>query len=182
MTIFIHQIAATSSSLVTLKKMSILTDIKTSHITTCIYWLQQHSHQSFPPFYGTLHLPLKQEASSSMLIELVSGGIFNQSGSVFYRITSENSLLEIQLEKAATWLPVCYERWNSSVGTLVCRQLGYLRLVRSADRQPSAPHTDRELDIPYICTNQRVLLQVLTYSSILSLTWPQLIMACLKKC
>ncbi|XP_029629091.1 transmembrane protease serine 5-like isoform X1 [Salmo trutta] len=49
---------------------------------------------------------------------------------VFYRISPENSLLEIQLEKVPTWLPVCYERWNSSLGTLVCRQLGYLRLTK----------------------------------------------------
>ncbi|XP_061638086.1 transmembrane protease serine 5 isoform X2 [Phyllopteryx taeniolatus] len=49
---------------------------------------------------------------------------------VFYRISPENSLLEIQLGKVPTWLPVCYERWNSSLGTLVCRQLGYLRLTK----------------------------------------------------
>ncbi|XP_032401641.1 transmembrane protease serine 5 [Xiphophorus hellerii] len=49
---------------------------------------------------------------------------------VFYRISPENSLLEIQLGKLHTWLPVCSERWNSSLGTLVCRQLGYLRLTR----------------------------------------------------
>ncbi|KAK5868796.1 hypothetical protein PBY51_009773 [Eleginops maclovinus] len=49
---------------------------------------------------------------------------------VFYRISPENSLLEIQLGKLPTWLPVCYERWNSSLGTLVCRQLGYLRLTK----------------------------------------------------
>ncbi|KAG9265412.1 transmembrane protease serine 5 isoform X1 [Astyanax mexicanus] len=49
---------------------------------------------------------------------------------VFYRISAENSLLEIQLEKLQTWLPVCYKRWNSSLGTLVCRQLGYLRLTK----------------------------------------------------
>ncbi|KAJ8391246.1 hypothetical protein AAFF_G00095130 [Aldrovandia affinis] len=53
-----------------------------------------------------------------------------RKGSVFYRISAENSLLEIQLEKLQTWLPVCYERWNSSLGTLVCRQLGYLRLTK----------------------------------------------------
>ncbi|KAM3875125.1 transmembrane protease serine 5 [Diretmus argenteus] len=53
-----------------------------------------------------------------------------RKGSVFYRISPENSLLEIQLEKLPTWLPVCYERWNSSLGTLVCRQLGYLRLTK----------------------------------------------------
>uniref|UniRef100_A0A3Q2DDC1 Transmembrane serine protease 5 n=1 Tax=Cyprinodon variegatus TaxID=28743 RepID=A0A3Q2DDC1_CYPVA len=63
-------------------------------------------------------------------LEFVSGGILNQSGSVFYRISPENSLLEIQLGKQHTWLPVCAERWNSSLGTLVCRQLGYLRLTK----------------------------------------------------
>ncbi|TRY90617.1 hypothetical protein DNTS_003685, partial [Danionella cerebrum] len=46
------------------------------------------------------------------------------------RISAENSLLEIQLEKLQMWLPVCYERWNASLGTLVCRQLGYLRLSK----------------------------------------------------
>lgn len=76
------------------------------------------------------HFPLIEEAHSLLFNwELVSGGIFNQSGSVFYRISPENSLLEIQLGKLPTWLPVCYERWNSSLGTLVCRQLGYLRLA-----------------------------------------------------
>ncbi|XP_036393692.1 transmembrane protease serine 5 [Megalops cyprinoides] len=49
---------------------------------------------------------------------------------VFYRISAENSLLEIQLQRQQTWLPVCFERWNSSLGTLVCRQLGYLRLTK----------------------------------------------------
>uniref|UniRef100_W5KRA8 Transmembrane serine protease 5 n=1 Tax=Astyanax mexicanus TaxID=7994 RepID=W5KRA8_ASTMX len=53
-----------------------------------------------------------------------------QEKPLFYRISAENSLLEIQLEKLQTWLPVCYERWNSSLGTLVCRQLGYLRLTK----------------------------------------------------
>ncbi|RXN03999.1 PIH1 domain-containing 2-like isoform X1 [Labeo rohita] len=55
-----------------------------------------------------------------------TGVILTEWGSVFYRISAENSILEIQLEKVQTWLPVCYERWNSSLGTLVCRQLGYL--------------------------------------------------------
>ncbi|XP_068173778.1 transmembrane protease serine 5 isoform X1 [Antennarius striatus] len=70
------------------------------------------------------------------LSSLLSRGLFaegfsiNKSGSVFYRISPENSLLEIQLGKLPTWLPVCYERWNSSLGTLVCRQLGYLRLTK----------------------------------------------------
>ncbi|XP_055008204.1 transmembrane protease serine 5 [Boleophthalmus pectinirostris] len=52
------------------------------------------------------------------------------SRKVFYRISPENSVLEIQLSKVPTWLPVCYERWNTSLGTLVCRQLGYLSLTK----------------------------------------------------
>ncbi|XP_035389860.1 transmembrane protease serine 5 [Electrophorus electricus] len=48
---------------------------------------------------------------------------------VFYRISGENSLLEIRLEKLQAWMPVCYERWNTSLGMLVCRQLGYMRLT-----------------------------------------------------
>ncbi|KAK3531773.1 hypothetical protein QTP70_028303, partial [Hemibagrus guttatus] len=56
--------------------------------------------------------------------------VLTEKGSVFYRISAENSLLEIQLEKLQTWLPVCYERWNTSLGTLVCRQLGHLRLTK----------------------------------------------------
>ncbi|XP_008307721.1 transmembrane protease serine 5 [Cynoglossus semilaevis] len=54
----------------------------------------------------------------------------SDSRKVFYRISPENSLLEIQLGRLSTWLPVCYERWNSSLGTLVCRQLGYWRLTK----------------------------------------------------
>ncbi|XP_034723549.1 transmembrane protease serine 5 isoform X2 [Etheostoma cragini] len=69
---------------------------------------------------------------------------------VFYRISPDNSLLEIQLGKLPTWLPVCYERWNSSLGTLVCRQLGYLRLtkhkgVKLTDIGPN--HTDGFIQI-----------------------------------
>lgn len=58
------------------------------------------------------------------------GEVLTEKGSVFYRISAENSLLEIQLEKLQTWLPVCYERWNASLGTLVCRQLGLLRWAK----------------------------------------------------
>ncbi|XP_046718735.1 transmembrane protease serine 5 [Silurus meridionalis] len=56
--------------------------------------------------------------------------VLTEKGSVFYRISAENSLLEIQLEKLQPWLPVCYDHWNSLLGTLVCRQLGYLRLTK----------------------------------------------------
>lgn len=90
--------------------------------------------------------------------ELVSGGIFNQSGSVFYRISPESSLLEIQLGKLPTWLPVCYERWNSSLGTLVCRQLGYLRFALL-----TGSHTTSVFNTAWECSAHS-----LTYSLILA--------------
>ncbi|KAM9801675.1 transmembrane protease serine 5 [Neosynchiropus ocellatus] len=71
------------------------------------------------PLTGTLPCNMTEETSLS------------DHRKVFYRISAENSLLEIQLGKTPpTWLPVCYERWNSSLGTLVCRQLGHLRLTK----------------------------------------------------
>ncbi|CAB1434952.1 unnamed protein product [Pleuronectes platessa] len=65
-----------------------------------------------------------------------------RKGSVFYRISPENSLLEIQLGKLPTWLPVCYERWNSSLGTLVCRQLGYLRFALLTESPTTSAPTE----------------------------------------
>lgn len=101
-----------------------LTYMKALHIMICLYWLHLHRYLCF--FFVIIPHSEKRLFITADW-ELVSGGVFNQSGSVFYRISPDNSLLEIQLGKLPTWLPVCYERWNSSLGTLVCRQLGYLR-------------------------------------------------------
>ncbi|KAJ7427426.1 transmembrane protease serine 5-like protein [Willisornis vidua] len=40
-----------------------------------------------------------------------------------------SSLLEAQLEGHPGWLLVCHEGWNHSLGTLLCQQLGYLRMT-----------------------------------------------------
>ncbi|MEE6484690.1 hypothetical protein FKM82_013977 [Ascaphus truei] len=49
---------------------------------------------------------------------------------VSFRITTENFLLEVQVEDRQEWLPTCHERWNSTWGTLICRHLGYIRLTQ----------------------------------------------------
>ncbi|NWV79704.1 TMPS5 protease, partial [Dasyornis broadbenti] len=49
---------------------------------------------------------------------------------VSFRINSSNSLLEARLEARPGWLLVCHERWNPSLGTLLCRQLGHLRMIQ----------------------------------------------------
>ncbi|XP_009980441.1 PREDICTED: transmembrane protease serine 5-like [Tauraco erythrolophus] len=46
-----------------------------------------------------------------------------------FRINAANSLLEAQVEGRPDWLLVCHERWSLSLGTLLCRQLGYLRMT-----------------------------------------------------
>ncbi|XP_049655529.1 transmembrane protease serine 5 isoform X2 [Accipiter gentilis] len=48
---------------------------------------------------------------------------------VSFRINVANSLLEAQVEGRPGWLLACHERWSLSLGTLLCRQLGYLRMT-----------------------------------------------------
>ncbi|NWX32328.1 TMPS5 protease, partial [Notiomystis cincta] len=62
---------------------------------------------------------------------------------VSFRINTANSLLEAQVEAHPGWLLVCHGPWEPSLGTLLCRQLGYLRMthqkgVSLADVQVSA--------------------------------------------
>ncbi|XP_078540099.1 transmembrane protease serine 5 [Lissotriton helveticus] len=48
---------------------------------------------------------------------------------VSFRINTENFLLEVNVEDKTEWLPACHERWNSSLGTVICRQLGNIRVT-----------------------------------------------------
>ncbi|NXE93602.1 TMPS5 protease, partial [Menura novaehollandiae] len=48
---------------------------------------------------------------------------------VSFRINTANSLLEAQVEGHPGWLLACHEHWDPSLGTLLCRQLGYLRMT-----------------------------------------------------
>ncbi|NXX52770.1 TMPS5 protease, partial [Scopus umbretta] len=50
-------------------------------------------------------------------------------GRVSFRINVANSLLEAQVEGHPGWLLACHERWRPSLGTLLCRHLGYLRMT-----------------------------------------------------
>ncbi|XP_075028757.1 transmembrane protease serine 5 [Calonectris borealis] len=54
---------------------------------------------------------------------------FNGLALVSFRINVANSLLEAQVEGHPGWLLACHERWSLSLGTLLCRQLGYLRMT-----------------------------------------------------
>lgn len=56
---------------------------------------------------------------------------------VSFRINMANSLLEAQVEGHPGWLLACHKHWSLSLGTLLCRQLGYLRWAQQ--RQPLRP-------------------------------------------
>uniref|UniRef100_A0A663E5G9 Transmembrane protease serine 5 n=1 Tax=Aquila chrysaetos chrysaetos TaxID=223781 RepID=A0A663E5G9_AQUCH len=55
--------------------------------------------------------------------------VFSGMALVSFRINMANSLLEAQVEGRPGWLLACHERWSLSLGTLLCRQLGYLRMT-----------------------------------------------------
>ncbi|NWR63403.1 TMPS5 protease, partial [Bucorvus abyssinicus] len=48
---------------------------------------------------------------------------------VSFRINAASSLLEVQVEGCPGWLLACHEHWSLSLGTLLCQQLGYLRMT-----------------------------------------------------
>ncbi|KAM4650927.1 transmembrane protease serine 5 isoform 2-T2 [Discoglossus pictus] len=48
---------------------------------------------------------------------------------VSFRINTENFLLEVQVEDRKEWFLTCHERWSAAWGTLICRHLGYIRLM-----------------------------------------------------
>ncbi|NXM95298.1 TMPS5 protease, partial [Sylvia borin] len=49
---------------------------------------------------------------------------------VSFRISTANSLLEARLEAHPGWLLVCHGHWEPSLGTQLCRQLGYLSMTQ----------------------------------------------------
>ncbi|NXH42107.1 TMPS5 protease, partial [Dicaeum eximium] len=49
---------------------------------------------------------------------------------VSFRINSANSLLEARLAAHPGWLLVCHGLWEPSLGTLLCRQLGFLSVTQ----------------------------------------------------
>ncbi|XP_043937001.1 transmembrane protease serine 5 [Protopterus annectens] len=48
---------------------------------------------------------------------------------VSFRISTVDFLLEVKMEPRPMWLLVCHEGWDSSLGTDICRHLGYVRLA-----------------------------------------------------
>ncbi|NXA88261.1 TMPS5 protease, partial [Melanocharis versteri] len=76
--------------------------------------------------------PLEQDSDA---IPACDGGeeeepvVRGAPGTVSFRISTANSLLEARLEAHPSWLLVCHEHWDLSLGTLLCRQLGHLSVT-----------------------------------------------------
>uniref|UniRef100_A0A8D2Q2X1 Uncharacterized protein n=1 Tax=Varanus komodoensis TaxID=61221 RepID=A0A8D2Q2X1_VARKO len=49
--------------------------------------------------------------------------------SVFFRVNRSNFLLEVQVEGRSSWLLLCHENWDVSLGTKFCRQMGHSGLA-----------------------------------------------------
>ncbi|XP_066495266.1 transmembrane protease serine 5 [Tiliqua scincoides] len=66
-----------------------------------------------------------------------ASGLFNEGGPfqppaiacLLDWIHRGNFLLEVRLEGWPSWLPVCHESWDVSLGMWICRQLGHIRLT-----------------------------------------------------
>ncbi|XP_027511218.1 transmembrane protease serine 5 [Corapipo altera] len=100
---------------------------------------EAHPEQGSPPLQELDAIPACGDGEEeepvvrgSPSTEHCQGGsqvVFNGMALVSFRINTANSLLEAQLEGHPGWLLVCHEGWNGSLGTLLCQQLGYLRMT-----------------------------------------------------
>lgn len=61
--------------------------------------------------------------------------------SVSFRIQAGASLLAVRPQDRSRWLLACYEHWQPTLGTRLCRHLGALRwvLVGMGAGQPPTP-------------------------------------------
>ncbi|KAJ1175419.1 hypothetical protein NDU88_000707 [Pleurodeles waltl] len=85
------------------------------------YFIRPHSHQDSVPL---------QDAEKKMSCNDTNNELnILTSKKVSFRINTENFLLEVHVEDKRGWLPACHERWNSSLGTVICRQLGNVRVT-----------------------------------------------------
>ncbi|CAM5121574.1 unnamed protein product [Natator depressus] len=81
------------------------------------------SDQDSSPLQDTESIPICRDAGEDEPIVTMA------PRRVSFRINTGNFLLEVQVEGRPGWLLACHERWNLSLGTLICRQLGYLQLT-----------------------------------------------------
>ncbi|XP_069470338.1 transmembrane protease serine 5 [Ambystoma mexicanum] len=74
-------------------------------------------------------VPLQDAEKAASCNDTGNGGDLLDPRKVSFRINAENYLLEVHMEEKTGWLPACHERWNSSLGTVICRQLGNIRVT-----------------------------------------------------
>uniref|UniRef100_A0A8C5PPQ3 Transmembrane protease serine 5 n=1 Tax=Leptobrachium leishanense TaxID=445787 RepID=A0A8C5PPQ3_9ANUR len=76
------------------------------------------------------HRSVQKSVAVLFAIGVLAGSAVGIYILVSFRINTENFLLEVQVEDKLEWLQTCHERWNSTWGTFICRQLGYIRLLQ----------------------------------------------------
>ncbi|NXO83351.1 TMPS5 protease, partial [Sitta europaea] len=78
--------------------------------------------QDFPPEQGLDEIPACGDGEEEEPV------VRGAPSTVSFRINAANSLLEARVEAHPGWLLVCHGRWEPSLGTRLCQQLGSLRL------------------------------------------------------
>nr|XP_032629462.1 transmembrane protease serine 5 [Chelonoidis abingdonii] len=78
---------------------------------------------------------------------------------VSFRINTGSFLLEVQVESRPGWLLACHERWNLSLGTLICRQLGYLQLAHHKGVNLTDVKVNDTQDFVQIVPNQKSIIE-----------------------
>ncbi|NXB11613.1 TMPS5 protease, partial [Cnemophilus loriae] len=92
-------------------------------------WLLVKHLQEPQPGQGS---PLEQDSDASPACddgEEEEPVVRGAPSTVSFRINTANSLLEARVEAHPGWLLVCHGHWEPSLGTLLCRQLGFLSMT-----------------------------------------------------
>ncbi|XP_078055149.1 transmembrane protease serine 5-like [Mustelus asterias] len=95
-----------------------------SAIVVAIYFIVRHLER---PIENKTSIPAGGNAPTTRCNETDVYINNTTSSTVSFRINSENSLLEIRHQSWQVWLPVCEEKWNTSLATLICRYMGHIK-------------------------------------------------------
>ncbi|XP_041030324.1 transmembrane protease serine 5-like isoform X2 [Carcharodon carcharias] len=95
-----------------------------SAIVVAMYFIVRHLER---PIENKTLIPIGGNGPTTDCNETDTYVNHTASSTVSFRINTENSLLEIRHQAWQVWLPVCDEKWNSSLGKRICRYMGHIK-------------------------------------------------------
>ncbi|XP_041030323.1 transmembrane protease serine 5-like isoform X1 [Carcharodon carcharias] len=100
-----------------------------SAIVVAMYFIVRHLER---PIENKTLIPIGGNGPTTDCNETDTYVNHTASSTVSFRINTENSLLEIRHQAWQVWLPVCDEKWNSSLGKRICRYMGHIKYLNSS--------------------------------------------------